>query len=291
MALNNEVYDTGSSTLAKLHQYVDNQVSGNERAGLQDERAQFQRQVKASEYELSKANKGLEELGEINRQLQERLEHERARASSEKGALETEVQQLKQDIEKLKTNVHLEKRKREDMAKQRLQKNDNLYRKFEEKMLEQEKQIMKLKDQNEVMKMREKANKSLTVSDKIELGVSGQARDEAIVKLQEELKKRDQQMVDLNKKINKNKTSNAQLQGEKEKMQQDSKKVSDTNNRLVNDKLRQEETINKLNSELKNIKNEVYELRIDNKRHMAEKQGVGQGGGLSYKQLEEKLDE
>jgi hypothetical protein len=51
----------------------------------------------------------------------------------------------------------LEKRKREDMAKSRLQKNDKMYQKFSDKILEQEKQIMKLQDQNEVMKMREKA--------------------------------------------------------------------------------------------------------------------------------------
>ena len=48
----------------------------------------------------------------------------------------------------------------------------------------------------------------MTGGDKIDVaGVSGAQRDEAITKLQEELKKRDQQMVDLKKKMEKNKTS------------------------------------------------------------------------------------
>lgn len=42
---------------------------------------------------------------------------------------------------------------------------------------------------------------------------------------------------------------------------------------------------------MKHLKNEVYELRIDNKKHVAEKQGVGQGGELTFKQLHEKLEE
>ena len=55
--------------------------------------------------------------------------------------------------------------------------------------------------------------------------------------------------------------------------------------------MRQEDEIGKLKSELKTIRVTVSELRQDNKRHMAEKEGVGQGGGLSYKQLEQKLQD
>jgi ribosomal protein L29 len=57
------------------------------------------------------------------------------------------------------------------------------------------------------------------------------------------------------------------------------------------DKVRQEETITKLNSELRNLRTQAYELREDNKRHMSEKEGIGKGGGMSYKQLEIKLSE
>ena len=88
-------------------------------------------------------------------------------------------------------------------------------------MLEQEKQIMKLQDQNEVMKMREKATKTLTVSDKIDVGVTGEKRDEAITKLQEALKKRDQTVVDMKKQADKNKVSKEQIQNEKDKIAKD----------------------------------------------------------------------
>ena len=68
-----------------------------------------------------------------------------------------------------------------------------MYRKFHEKMLEQEKEILKLKDQNEVWKMRDKANKQMGGADKIDYsGATGTEQEEAIKKLQEEIKKRDQ---------------------------------------------------------------------------------------------------
>ena len=60
------MYDKGSSTLAKLHDYVDKHASGGDRPGLLDEATQLQRQAKASEVELNKANTRLEELRELN---------------------------------------------------------------------------------------------------------------------------------------------------------------------------------------------------------------------------------
>lgn len=58
----------------------------------------------------------------------------------------------------------------------------------------------------------------------------------------------------------------------------------------MQDKQRQDEVVSKLNSELRHLKNEVYELRVENKRHVAEKQGVGQGQ-TSFKELEEQLQD
>lgn len=42
---------------------------------------------------------------------------------------------------------------------------------------------------------------------------------------------------------------------------------------------------------MKNLKHEVQELRLDNKRHLAEKEGIGKGAGMSYRELEQKLQE
>lgn len=209
--MHNEVYDKGSSTLAKLHDFVDRQATG-ERPGLLDERHRFQQQVDAQQLELKKANKGLEELRDINRQLQGDIEAERARVLSERAAHDGEVRDLKQEIEKLKTRIHLEQTTRKELAKQRSQKSDDMYRKFEAKMLEQEKMILKLKDQNETWKLKEKAQKSLTVVEKAGVGIAGGLdKDDPITKLKEEIKKRDQQIVDLNTKMQKNTASKAQI--------------------------------------------------------------------------------
>lgn len=290
--MQNDLYDKGSSTLAKLHDFVDRQASGGERPGLLDERHRFQQQCDAAHLELKKANKGLEELREINRQLQGDIETERARILSERAAHDAEVRDLKQEIERQKTQIHLEQTKRKELAKQRLQKNDDMYRKFEAKMLEQEKMILKLKDQNETWKLKEKAEKSLTAAEKASYGVSGGPnKDQAVTKLQEEIQKRDQQLVDLKTKMQKNKTSKEQLQGDKDKVQKDLVKLQEDKSRLQQDKIRSEETISKLTNELKNLKYEVNELRDDNKRHLSEKQGVGKGGGLSYRELEQRLQE
>lgn len=48
MELENQVYNKGTSTLAKLHEYVEGHVGGAERAGLLDERAQAQQRAKES---------------------------------------------------------------------------------------------------------------------------------------------------------------------------------------------------------------------------------------------------
>jgi chaperonin GroEL (HSP60 family) len=55
MDLENQVYNKGTSTLAKLHEYVEGHVGGAERAGLLDERAQAQQRAKESYHELTKA--------------------------------------------------------------------------------------------------------------------------------------------------------------------------------------------------------------------------------------------
>ena len=48
MDLENQVYNKGTSTLAKLHEYVEGHVGGAERTGLLDERAQAQQRAKES---------------------------------------------------------------------------------------------------------------------------------------------------------------------------------------------------------------------------------------------------
>lgn len=116
-SLHNEVYDKGSSTLARLHDYVDKHATGADRPGLLDEADNFKRQVKAGEIEMQKANTRLDELRELNLQIQSDLDHERARAVSEKSAYEGEIEDLKAEIGKLKSQIQLEKRKREELAK------------------------------------------------------------------------------------------------------------------------------------------------------------------------------
>lgn len=75
-------------------------------------------------------------------------------------------------------------------------------------MLEQEKEILKLKDQNEVWKMRDKASKQMGGADKVDYaGASSTEQDQAITKLQDLLKKRDQELVDQRKKLDKSKAS------------------------------------------------------------------------------------
>lgn len=66
-ALQNDLYDKGSSTLAKLHDFVDKQATGADRTGLLDEQRRFKSQNDAANLELKKAQTRLEELAEINR--------------------------------------------------------------------------------------------------------------------------------------------------------------------------------------------------------------------------------
>ena len=70
LSLNNQVYDTGSSALAKLNDYVDKHAGGtnNQSMSLLDENSRMQNQTQAVQLELKKANNSLAELGEINRQ-------------------------------------------------------------------------------------------------------------------------------------------------------------------------------------------------------------------------------
>ena len=94
-ALQNDLYDKGSSTLAKLHDFVDKQATGADRTGLLDEQRRFKSQSDAANLELKKAQTRLEELAEINRQLQGDIETERARILSERAAHDGEVRDLK----------------------------------------------------------------------------------------------------------------------------------------------------------------------------------------------------
>lgn len=121
--------------------------------------------------------------------------------------------------------------------------------------------------------------------------MTGEKRDEAITKLQETIKARDQTIVNLKSQAEKNKTSKEQIIAEKDKQTVELKKLHDQISRLTQDKMKLDGTNSKQAKDLKNLQSEIFELRIDNKRHMAEKQGVGQGGGLTYKELEDKLQE
>lgn len=121
--------------------------------------------------------------------------------------------------------------------------------------------------------------------------MTGEKRDEAITKLQETIKARDQTIVNLKSQAEKNKTSKEQIIAEKDKQTLELKKLHDQISRLTQDKMKLDGTNSKQAKDLKNLQSEIFELRIDNKRHMAEKQGVGQGGGLTYKELEDKLQE
>lgn len=91
-ALRDEAYAKGSSTLAKLHDYVDQHATGAGRPGLLDEADNFKRQARAGELELQKANTALERLRELNEQAQSDLEHERARALAAKSSYEGEIE-------------------------------------------------------------------------------------------------------------------------------------------------------------------------------------------------------
>lgn len=91
------------------------------------------------------------------------------------------------------------------------------------------------------MKLREKATKNLTgggIQDQFDVGATGEKHDNAIAKLQEELKKRDQTIVNMKKVAEKNKTSKEQVIAEKDKMAQDMRKLNDTIQRLTQDKMK-----------------------------------------------------
>lgn len=82
----------------------------------------------------------------LNKNLRGQLDDARAETVQLKNYYTGEMQDLTEEVEKLKAQVNLEKSKRKELAKERLQKNDKMYQNFERKMLEQEKQIMKLQD-------------------------------------------------------------------------------------------------------------------------------------------------
>ena len=81
------------------------------------------------------------------------------------------------------------------------------------------------------------------------------------------------------------------MTAEKDKVMQDMSKLQSDKLKLQTDKSKQEEVINKLNKEIKNLTYQVSELRSENKRHLSEKEGIGKGGGMTYRELEVKLQE
>ena len=253
------------------------------------QQAAAQRETKASEAKVELANRELKNLRDQLDGTLEDIDHIRSQAGADKRALQSQVEQQDAEIQNLQAKMRLEKDKRKDLARSRLQKNDELYKKFELKMLEQEKQILKLQDQNEVMKMREKTSKTVGVNEKI--AVISSSTDQQAKLLQEQLEKKNEEIRKLREKELKAKANNQQISNDKNEAEQKLMKEKEKYMKGLEDKKDLQERHDRLQEKFKNLKYEFEEIKDDNRRFLSEKQGTGVGSGMSYAQLEEKIKE
>ena len=123
---------------------------------------------------------------------QDKLESARSQLLGEQKAKNSLKSHYEDQVRSLEDKVKQEREKREKLAKTRVEKNEKLILKFQQQMVDYEAEILKLKDNNEVMKMKSLASASPTAGSSLAPVVStGSATDKQIADLQSLVKKRD----------------------------------------------------------------------------------------------------
>lgn len=87
-------------------------------------------------------------------------------------SLRIQLQNREREVRQLEEEVRKEQDGRRKLARQRGEKNKELIEQFQKKMTEYETEIMKLKDKNEIMRLKTLTDKNLipSVNDKIIVG-------------------------------------------------------------------------------------------------------------------------
>lgn len=87
-------------------------------------------------------------------------------------SLRIQLQNREKEVRQLEEEVRKEQDGRRKLARQRGEKNKELIEQFQKKMTEYETEIMKLKDKNEIMRLKTLTDKNLipSVNDKIIVG-------------------------------------------------------------------------------------------------------------------------
>jgi chromosome segregation ATPase len=283
MQLQAEVTATGKSTLANLHRMVSREeapTSGGERRAEDATRRQY-------EVGHQKTQKELDRLGGRLRETQDALEAARAELTGERRAKQALKEQYEDMVRGLEDKVRQERDKREKVARSRVQKNEKLIEKFQQQMVDYEAEILKLKDNNEVLRLKSmSAPQKTTSGDKGLPAASG--TDKQVVDLQALVKKRDQELVKLKEK---------DIKSTKER-QELASKLSDAENKLADEKKKVTKYLKEKDEalgSLRNARQQAEAERFNKERYkedldklIAEKRGTG-AGGLSYSEMASKL--
>jgi len=190
-------------------------------------------------------------------------------------------------------NIRVERDKREKIARTRAQKNEKLLEKFQKQMIEYETEILKLKDNNEVAKL-----KSMTANAQASLKTAvvppGSKADKQLTDLQAEVKKNDKLQKDVQKLKEtaiKHTTERKELNAQVEKVEQ---KRADEENKAAKYAKDKDEALKALSQARNLAEVERYEKarhKEDFDKLLAERQGTGAGAGMGYSDMANKLKE
>jgi len=194
MDLQSKANATGKSALANLHRLAANQEASA--AGAERESPEARRQAARSEAEFQKTQQELTRLSALVLEQQDALEQLRSQLEAEQKARPALKEQHDDEVMELKEQIKQERDKREKIARTRAQKNEKLLEKFQKQMIDYETEILKLKDNNEVAKLKtmtanaQAAASTAVVPPGSKAGVG--RKGEPLTELQAEVKKREQ---------------------------------------------------------------------------------------------------
>jgi len=196
MELQSKATATGKSALANLHRLAANQEASA--AGAERQSPEARRQAARSEAEFQKTQQELTRLSALVLEQQDALEQLRSQLEAEQKARPALKEQHDDEVMELKEQIKQERDKREKIARTRAQKNEKLLEKFQKQMIDYETEILKLKDNNEVAKL-----KSMTANAQASTSTAvvppGAKADKQLTGVQAEVKEREKNMAELQK--------------------------------------------------------------------------------------------
>jgi len=292
MKLQAEVTATGKSTLASLHRMV-SAKSDRETVPSSDGNRKASELKAIYELESKKSSSELNDLRRTLQDTQHKLETARAEVQAEKRSKQSIVDDYESKVRKLESEVRKEQDKRTKLAKVRSEKNEKLLEKFQKQMVDYEAQILKLKDDNEVMRLKALSGGASvpgTVSKDGATITPTTAQEDTIAKLQAAEKKKDAEITKLKEAAVK----------QKKEQQEVAAKASSAENALADEKAKvvkylreKEEALNSMRNAREVCERERYEkerYKSDLDKLLAEKRGTG-AGAMTYSEMQAKLKE